>query len=176
VIRLSQTVRTVTNKYYYISERIRTQKVRWMTKKTVRKEIRVWRNGFIWHRISWWAAVKNNKSYGQYEVAAFMCFTVLSYSLGSIFYQCMYMVLFLFNNVIYVFLLLWLCILIVCLCMATLTEVFRVFFFSCKANARPKPAKTGHGPHSSWFLCCSLYCLCVNVYCTTATGWLPNCS
>ena len=25
-------------------------------------------------------------------------------------------------------------------------------------------------------LCCSLYCLCVNVYCTTATGWLPNCS
>ena len=26
------------------------------------------------------------------------------------------------------------------------------------------------------FLCCSMYCLCVNVYCTTATGWLPNCS
>ena len=25
-------------------------------------------------------------------------------------------------------------------------------------------------------LCCSLYCLCVNVYCTTATGWLPKCS
>ena len=21
-----------------------------------------------------------------------------------------------------------------------------------------------------------MYCLCVNVYCTTATGWLPNCS
>jgi len=29
--------------------------------------------------------------------------------------------------------------------------------------------------HSVSF-CCSLYCLCVNVYCTTATGWLPNCS
>ena len=32
------------------------------------------------------------------------------------------------------------------------------------------------------FLCCSVYCVCVcvcvcvNVYCTTATGWLPNCS
>ena len=34
-------------------------------------------------------------------------------------------------------------------CMATLTEVFPCFFLSCKANARVKPAKTGHGPHSS---------------------------
>jgi hypothetical protein len=25
-------------------------------------------------------------------------------------------------------------------------------------------------------LCRSLYCLCVYVYCTTATGWLHNCS
>jgi hypothetical protein len=25
-------------------------------------------------------------------------------------------------------------------------------------------------------LCCSAYCLCVNVYCTTATGCQPNCS
>jgi hypothetical protein len=56
----------------------------------------------------------------------------------------------------------------------TLTEVFPYFFHSCKANARVKLAKTGHGPHSStlvvicvvWFyLCCSIYCLCVNVYC-----------
>ena len=60
-----------------------------------------------------------------------------------------YMVLFLFNTAIYVFLLLCLCILIVCLCTATLTEVFPCFFLSCKANARVKPAKTGHGPHSS---------------------------
>ena len=116
------------------------------------------------------------------------------------------------------------------------------FFLSCNANARVKPAKTGHGPHSFnscvvlcifcvvlcifvlfyilfvlcrsvyfcavlcivcfvlfyVFLCCSVcfcvvlrifvlfyvlfvlcrsvYCLCVYVYCTTATGWLPNCS
>jgi hypothetical protein len=58
------------------------------------------------------------------------------------------MVLFMFDNVIYVILLLCLCILIVCLCMATLTEVFQCFFLSCKANARVKPTKTGHGPHS----------------------------
>jgi len=60
------------------------------------------------------------------------------------------------------------------------------FFHSCKANARVKLAKTGHGPHSSklvvicvvlllfvlfcCYLCCSMYCLCVNVYCITATG------
>ena len=25
-------------------------------------------------------------------------------------------------------------------------------------------------------LCRSVYCLCVNVYCTAATGWLPNCT
>jgi len=70
-----------------------------------------------------------------------------------------------------------------------LAEVFPRFFLSCKANARVKPVKTGHGPHSSKFfvlfyvlfaLCLSVYfsvyCLCVNVYCTTATGWLLNCS
>jgi hypothetical protein len=35
------------------------------------------------------------------------------------------------------------------LCMTTLTEVFPCFFLSCKANARVKPARTGHGPSSS---------------------------
>jgi len=32
---------------------------------------------------------------------------------------------------------------------ATLTDVFPCFFLCCKANARVKLAKTGHGPHSS---------------------------
>jgi len=59
------------------------------------------------------------------------------------------MVLFFFNTVIYVFLLLCLCIRTAYLCMATLTEVFPCFCLSCKANARVKPTKTGHGPHSS---------------------------
>jgi hypothetical protein len=31
----------------------------------------------------------------------------------------------------------------------TLTQVFPCFFLSCKANARVKLAKTGHGPYSS---------------------------
>ena len=60
-----------------------------------------------------------------------------------------YMALFLFNNVIYVFLLYDYVFFTVCLCITTLTEVFPCFFLSCKANARVKPAKTGHGPHSS---------------------------
>jgi len=86
------------------------------------------------------------------------------------------MVLYLFNTGIYVFLLLCLCILIVCLCMATLTEGFPCFFLSCKANVRAKLAKTGQGPHSSYFcvvLCvvcfvsfCVLFlCICVLYYC-----------
>ena len=66
--------------------------------------------------------------------------------------------------------------------MTTLTEVLPCFFLSCKANARVKPAKTGHGPHSSQincvvlcivcfvsfyvFLCCSIYCLFCVVLCT----------
>jgi len=37
-------------------------------------------------------------------------------------------------------------ILIVCLCMTTLTEVFPCFFLSCKANARLKPVKDGARP------------------------------
>jgi hypothetical protein len=40
---------------------------------------------------------------------------------------------------------------------------FPCFFLSCKANARVKPAKTGHGPHSYQFLCCSMY-FCVVLY------------
>ena len=62
----------------------------------------------------------------------------------------------------------------------TLTEIFPCFFLSCKANARVKLAKTGHGPHCSTlvvvlfvcYLCCSMYCLCVNVYCHRVTTQL----
>ena len=68
---------------------------------------------------------------------------------------------------------------------ATQTEVFPCIFLCCKANARVKPAKTRHGPHSYKFflffyvlfvLCRSVYCFCVNVYCTAATVCQPNCS
>jgi hypothetical protein len=55
----------------------------------------------------------------------------------------------------------------------TLTEVFLCFFLNCKANARVKLAKTGHGPHSPilvvicvvWLLfvlfCVLFVCKCV---------------
>jgi len=49
--------------------------------------------------------------------------------------------------------------------MTTLTQDFPCFFLICKVNARVKPAKTGHGPHSSYFLCCSMYCLFCVVLC-----------
>jgi len=49
--------------------------------------------------------------------------------------------------------------------MATLTEVFPCFFLGCKANARVKPAKTGQRPHSSKFLCCSMYFLRSMYFC-----------
>jgi len=60
----------------------------------------------------------------------------------------------------------------------TWLRFFRAFFLSCKANARVKLAKTGHGPHSctlvvfvlfGCYLCCSMYFLCVNVYCHRVT-------
>jgi hypothetical protein len=59
---------------------------------------------------------------------------------------------------------------------ATLTEVFPCFFLSFKANARVKPANTGHGRHSSkilvlfyvlFVLCRSVLflCKCLLNYC-----------
>jgi len=51
---------------------------------------------------------------------------------------------------------------------ATLTEVFPCFLLSCKANARVKPAKTGHGQHSSQIFvsfCVLSVCKCVLYYC-----------
>jgi len=61
---------------------------------------------------------------------------------------------------------------------ATLTEVFPCFFLSFKANARVKPAKTGHDPHSSktfvffyilFVLCRFVYCVCV---CVCVCKWV----
>jgi len=50
-----------------------------------------------------------------------------------------------------------------------------MFFLSCKASAKAKPAETGHGPHTSkifvffyvFVLCRSMYgvCKCVLYYC-----------
>jgi hypothetical protein len=57
----------------------------------------------------------------------------------------------------------------------TLTEVFPWLFLSCKANARVKTRKDVARPalfHISCYLCCSVYCLCVNVYCHRVTTQL----
>jgi len=75
----------------------------------------------------------------------------------------------------------------------TLTEGFPCFFLSCKANARVKLAKTGHGPHSSTlfvlfgYMCCSvvicvvrllfvLFCVLFVCKCVLPPGDKPNCS
>jgi hypothetical protein len=91
-----------------------------------------------------------------------------------------------FNSVSYVFLLLCSCTLIVTYALfcfrranwqssATLTEVFPFFCLSCKADARVQfGARPALFPVS--YLCRSVYSLCVNVNCTTATGCQPNCS
>jgi hypothetical protein len=57
--------------------------------------------------------------------------------------------------------------------MATLTEVFPCFFLSCKANARVKPANTGHDPHSSLFLYCYMYCFFCVVLCVWGIVLVP---
>jgi hypothetical protein len=47
----------------------------------------------------------------------------------------------------------------------TLTEVFSCFFLSCKANAKVKLAKTGHGPHySTLVIICVVHLLFVSFY------------
>jgi hypothetical protein len=47
----------------------------------------------------------------------------------------------------------------------TLTDVFPRFFVSCKANARVKLAKTGHGPYpSTLFVICVVQLLFVLFY------------
>jgi hypothetical protein len=80
----------------------------------------------------------------------------LLYSFGSIFYHwvydCMFCVL-LFNFVNYVIL----------LCLCVLILMFMYFYcYVCSVY--------------SVLLCSSVYCLCVNVYCTAAIGCQPNCS
>ena len=86
------------------------------------------------------------------------CFVyhIFSYSSGSILYYCIHGCMFcmlMFNSVNYVFFLLRLCTLIVTF----------IFLLLCMF-------RFGY----SLSLCCSMYCLRVNVHCTAATGCQPN--
>ena len=58
---------------------------------------------------------------------------------------------------------------------STLTEGFSCVFLSCKANARVKPAKTGHGPHSSYFLCSMYFCVVLSIVCFVSLSVLFVC-
>jgi len=70
---------------------------------------------------------------------------------------------------------------------ATLTEVFFRAFSPSVVRQMPgyNPQRRGTARTLPKFfvlfyvllvLCRSVYCLCVNLYCTTVTGWLPNCN
>jgi hypothetical protein len=119
-----------------------------------------------------------------------ICILLLSHSFiffSSCFYQ--YVVVFLFNTIVYVFLLLGLGILIVRL---PWLRFFRAFFSvvrqmpGCNSQRRGTARTLPYLCCSIYclFLCCSmyclfcvvLYCLCVNVYCTAVTELQPNCS
>ena len=83
----------------------------------------------------------------------FLVYHILSFFWGggSIFYHCIYGCVFFmlsFNFVNYVLY----CYAYVFLLLCMFCSVYSVSF------------------------CCSMYCLCVNVYCATATGCQPNCS
>jgi len=58
-------------------------------------------------------------------------------------------------------------------------DVFSVLFPQLQDKCQGKTRKDGARPalfQNGCYLCCSVYCLCVNVYCTTAAGCQPNCS
>jgi len=55
----------------------------------------------------------------------------------------------------------------------TLTEVFPCFFLSCKANARVKLAKTGHGPHSTTLVVFVLFYVLFVCKCVLPPGGNP---
>jgi hypothetical protein len=63
--------------------------------------------------------------------------------------------------------------------------IFHAFSSVVRQMPGYNPQRWGTAPHSSkifvllyilFVLCRSVYRLCVNVYCATATGWQPNCS
>jgi len=76
---------------------------------------------------------------------------------------CILIVMFMYSYCyVYVFLLSCLCIFIAIFMYSYYVYIFLLICMFCSVY--------------SVSLCCFVYCLCVNVYCTTATGCQPNCS
>jgi len=105
--------------------------------------------------------------YRQYAVAAYMYFTIIRFVhiLWVLLFVNVYMVLFLFNNIIYVFLLLCLCVLIVCLCIFIVPggtprlpwlRFFRGFSSVVRQIPGYNPQRRGTARTLPKFLCCSI--------------------
>jgi len=69
---------------------------------------------------------------------------------------------------------------LLCLCILIVRLPWLRFFRAFSSVVRQIPGynsqRQGTARTLPKFLCLSVYCLCVNVYCTAATGWQPNCS
>jgi hypothetical protein len=102
-----------------------------------------------------------DKRFESQAVPRLCYYHILSYSLGSIFYQ--YMVVFLFNTVIYVFLLLGLCILIVLL---HWLRFFRAFSSVVRQMPGYNSPSRGTARSLPNFLCCSQnFCVFLCIVC-----------
>jgi hypothetical protein len=126
-----------------------------------------------------------------------LCFDIWFYVLYMVvcfdiwLYVSIYGCIFWFNRVSYVFLLLCLFILIVMYVLFCLFCLYRAngtlrlpwlrFFLAFSSVARQTPGYNSQRRGTActllyyWYLCCSLYCLYVNVYCTTASECQYNC-
>jgi hypothetical protein len=109
--------------------------------------------------------INKQKGVLTYSFAVYIFFRFYFLSMNTWLYSCLILY--------YVFLLLCLYILFVCLCIFIVSAGtlrlpllrFSSFFLSFKANARVKPAKTGHGQHSSKTYCVVLCVVCFVLFC-----------
>ena len=98
-----------------------------------------------------------------FYVFLLLCLCILAIFMYSYCFVCVLIVVFMYSYCyIYVFLLFCLCVLIVMFMYS-----YYVYEFLLLCTFRSEYSVT---------LCSSVFCLCVNVYCTAATGCQPNCS
>ena len=159
-----------------------------------RNNLQLWRNAFngvtdILRFIITKVSQHYKKTHRQYEVAAYMNFTIITFFhiLRFYFFVNVYMVIFLFNSLIYVFLLLCLCILIVCLCVFVVPagtlrlswlRFFRAFSSVGRQISGYNPQRGGTARTLPNFLYCSIcrvFCVVLCIVCVwTCTVLLPT--